>query len=343
VKSDEGVLSLVEPTTERGKRVAALSQRLRVLHSELTTETLELRYEQLRDEVQRVVSALQPHERERFLQELMAEFPVWSAGGAPLPSAPSTSATMMMKIEPEVTDPKALMEKLVAACKGLPEHERAKIEAGLRAKGLVKQEAPVAAASEGGGTSGGAGMAQAEIAAIRKLLGLPPDAPVDEERVAAMGPIGADFVIKGVEGPACAFWSQLCSSVSFTTKFPMAQVLRKDFERFISGDAKMTREVVERDVFKLKALVAAILLAFQRASEQFARDHATKFAPAEIQKAVGQGGLFGNQDARCWQMYVEMMKNVDKASIERRVRELTVKEIEAWLEGIPQMRAGVMK
>ena len=124
---------MVEPTTERGRRVAALSQRLRVLHSELTTETLELRYEQLRDEVQRVVSTLQPHERERFLQELMAEFPVWSAGGAPLPSAPSTSATMMMKIEPEVTDPKTLMEKLVAACKGLPEHERAKIEAGLRA------------------------------------------------------------------------------------------------------------------------------------------------------------------------------------------------------------------
>jgi len=202
---------------------------------------------------------------------------------------------------------------------------------------VVKEEAAVAAPSGGGG---GSGMPDSELGALKKLLGLPSDAAVDAERAAALSPIGADFVIKGIEGPACAFWSQLCSSVSFTTKFPMAQSLRKVMERYVSGDEKVTREMVDRDVFKLKALVAAILLAFQRAAEQFARDSATKFSPAEIQKAVGQGGLFGNQDAKCWQMYVEMMKNVDKASIERRVRELTVKEIEAWLEGIPQMRGG---
>lgn len=328
---------MVEPTTERGKRVAALSQRLRVLHTELASEPLELRHEQLRDEVQRVVSGVQPHERERFLQELVAEFPVWSSGGAPLPSASTTANTVMMKIEPETTDPKELAEKLAAACKGLPEAERAKIEAGLRARGIVKQEVPTAAPvmeSRGGGS-----MPAAETAFLKKLLGLPPDATIDEDRASAICPIGADFVIKGVEGPACAFWSQLCSSVSFNTKFPMAQILRKDFERFVTGDEKMTREVLDRDVFKLKALVAAILLAFQRAAEQYARDNAAKFAPSEIQRAVGQGGLFGNQDARCWQMYVEMMKNVDKSSIERRIRELTAKEIEAWLEGIPQMRA----
>ena len=158
---------MVEPTTERGKRVAALSQRLRVLHTELATEPLELRHEQLRDEVQRVVSGVQPHERERFLQELVAEFPVWSTGGAPLPSAPSTSNTVMMKVEPEITDPKVLAEKLAAACKGLSENDRARIEAGLRARGVVKQETPVAApVAEGGG--GGSGMPDSEIAALKK-------------------------------------------------------------------------------------------------------------------------------------------------------------------------------
>jgi len=313
--------------------VAALSQRLRVLHSELTTETLELRYEQLRDEVQRVVSTLQPHERERFLQELMAEFPVWSAGGAPLPSAPSTSATVMIQAAPEITDPKVLMEKLAAACKGLPENDRARIEGGLRSKGVVKQDVAMAAGDSGGAPSEG------ELTALRALLGLPAEAKLDAERAATLGPIGAEFLIKGVEGVACAYWSQLCSSAAFTTKFSMAQVLKRDIEKLLAGDPKVGPKDVERNVNRLRALFGAMVLAFKNAPEQVAREHMNKFAPSEIQKAVGQGGFFGNQDARCWQMYVEMMKNVDKASMERKVRALIAQDIEGFLESSPHMRA----
>ena len=69
---------VIEPTTEQGRKLAALSQQLRVLHTELSDQSADLRREQLRDEVQRATSALPPQDREGFLKSLKERFPVWS-------------------------------------------------------------------------------------------------------------------------------------------------------------------------------------------------------------------------------------------------------------------------
>src|SRR2546421_4526735 len=42
--------TLFEPTTDQGRRLAALSHRLRVLHTELADQSQDMRSEQLRDE-----------------------------------------------------------------------------------------------------------------------------------------------------------------------------------------------------------------------------------------------------------------------------------------------------
>src|SRR5262245_32320917 len=161
-----GGLRVVEPTTDRGRKLAALAQRLRVLHTELADQSAEMRSEQLRDEVQRAVSQVPAQEREEFLKELIQRFPTWSGNAAPA-AAPAPAAKAATAAE--IKDPRALAEKLMEASRGLTEKERSEIAMRLAGVGLTLKEQVKSAAPPA--SSG----AVPELAALelKKALGLP--------------------------------------------------------------------------------------------------------------------------------------------------------------------------
>lgn len=320
--------TVVEPTTDRAKKVLALAARLRVLHAELSGEDPGLRGEQLRDEVNRAVAAVQPHEREKFLQELLVEFPTWASEGGG-----SQARTVVKEVEErviveEVRDPAELVRRLLEATKGMSEGDRAKITEKLAAGGLVKREVTTVAgpAVVSSGGSGG-GLPDATVGSLRRVVGAAADSSFGADRMGDMLVIATDYLIR-VEMMSTTFARDIGVDGKYSAF--VQQTMKKDAERFLTGDAKVTKEMLQKSEANNRVLIAAVVRAVRRAGEQFAADHMTRFAPEEIDKAVG-AAAFGRA-GKCWDAYCAMMKAMDKASIARRIQDLVKKEVEAWLD-----------
>jgi hypothetical protein len=314
---------VVEPTNERAKKVTALAAKLRVLHTELAQEEPELRREQLQDSVKKVASSIPAHERERFYEELLVHFPTWS-------SEDSATAQERVIVE-EVRDPLVLARRLAEARAGMSESQRAQVEEILAASGWIRREqaagSPAAAAATPGAVAGLA-LPGAVIEGVRKAVGAASPPNFNPERLAEFFVVSASYMIS-VENFSTAF----ARDISIDGKFAAFTVpgVKKDIEKFLSGDPRVAREVLQRGQENNLRLIAAILRAVKRAGEQYAADHLSRFSPQDIENTV-PGGVWGSRATKCWEQYCVLMKTVDRASISRRIQDLVKKEIEIWLE-----------
>ncbi|MFA6045576.1 MAG: hypothetical protein WC718_11380 [Phycisphaerales bacterium] len=322
---------MIEPSSDRARRLAGLSQRLRVMHAQLADQPSDMRSEQLRDAVQREISILAPQERDGFLAELMEQFPTWSAGGG---------AAAPARAEAPVKDPRALTEKLIEACRGLSEGERGAIVARLAAAGLIQVQqvqreaapevkskptyvgepvaAPVAAAAPVS--------ASAAANELRKAIGVLPEAPLDQGRVLEMAAILAEFTLR-LEPWACTYWKDIAPDAKAT----VFQTLNKDLARYATGDEKVTKMQLANNVYNLRSLISLLMKGVVEAGKQFARDHLQRFSVEEIRKAAGPGSLVTSEDVKCWRQYVKLMEGTDTAGIEKRLKQLLAKDVDAGL------------
>ncbi len=308
--------------------MAALASRLRVLHTELSGEDPTLRQEQLRDEVNRAVAAIQPHERERFLHDLLVEFPTWASEcGIPAPSKREVEERVIVE---EVRDPAELVRRLMEASRSMSDADKAKVAEKLASVGLAKREvsaAPAAAPVSAPSSGSGAGLPDSAVVALRRVVGAPADASFGTDRLGDLMVIATDYLIR-VEMMSTMFARDIGVDGKYATF--VQQTLKKDAERFLSGDGKVSKEALQKSEANNRVLIAAVVRAVRRAGEQFASDHMARFAPEEIDKAVG-AAAFGRA-GKCWDAYSAMMKTVDKASMAKRIQELVKKEVEAWLD-----------
>ncbi len=325
-----GANGLIDPSSERGKKLVGLSQRLRVLHAELSDQAEDMRAEQLRDEVQRVAAGLPPQDREGFLKDLLLHFPTWSTvqgeAGAPAPRAAS----------PDPRDPMALAERLIEVSKSLSDAERLQIGAKLKAAGLGGPSAPAAApvsvpapAPVAASAAPAASVPTGAGGDVRKILGMPADAPLDGARLADVAAILAEFTLK-LEPWACTYWRDVAPEA----KNPVYQVLNKDLAKFMMGDDKVNKEAVARHAYRLRSLISLLMKGVTEASKQFARDHMSRFSIDEIGKIAGPGSLMTSKDVLCWKQYVRQMEGVDAAGIEKRLKALMAKDVDAGLSQV---------
>jgi hypothetical protein len=307
---------VIEPTSERGKRLAALSARLRVLHSELSGQDAELRSEQLQDEVKRAISGLAPNEREPFLLALMEQFPSWTEGmkaaPAPAPAASPVAAPV------EVKDPKVLADKLVENSRFLSDTERAAITQRLASAGFA-----VVQVKESPG-----GLPSAAVADLKKVLQVPPDQEVSAGRVVEMAAVLAEFLLK-LEPWACTYWRDLAPDAKVT----VFQTLNKDLPKFVCGDEKMTKEAVQKGAYKLRSLVSLLMRSSTEAGKQFARDHLAKYSLDAIKQAAPRE-MFKADEYRFWKQYERLMDGVDASSIEVRMKQVIAKDVDAGLSQV---------
>lgn len=311
-----------------------MSQRLRVMHAQLADQPSDMRSEQLRDAVQREISILAPQERDGFLADLIEQFPTWSAGG----SGPSVVAPRAKPAEPEPTDPRALADKLVEACRGLSEGERGAIIAKLAGAGLIQVQVkevaappatkptyvgePVAAPAAAAAPVS----ASAAAAELRKAIGAMPEAPLDQGRVLEMATILAEFTLR-LEPWACTYWKDIAPDAKST----VFQTLNKDLARYATGDEKITKMQLSNNVYNLRSLISLLMKGVVEAGKQFGRDHLQKFSVEEIKKAAGPGSLVTSEDVKCWRQYVKLMEGTDAAVIEKRLKQLLAKDVDAGL------------
>lgn len=315
---------MVEPTGDHGKKLVSLANRLRVLHAELADQPADMRSEQLRDEVQRTVGGLAPGAREPFLTELVRQFPIWSADGV---VSGATAAPAPKAAAPEPKDPKSLAERLIEACRGLGDADRQAIAARLSAGGLVLKQgvpaaAPVAAPAGAPVTASGA-------AEFRKHVGMAADAPVDSSRLADVAAMLAEFTLR-LEPWACNFWKDIAPDAK-NTVYP---TLNKDLGRYMLGDDKLPKEALAKSVYRLRSLVSLLLKGMSEAGRSFSKDHMGRYSVEAIEKAAGPGGLMTAKEVLCWRQYVRQMEGVDGAAIEKRLKSLMAKDVDASLSQV---------
>ncbi len=313
---------MIDPTSDTGKRLASLSARLRVLHSELASESEDIRHEQIRDEVQRVLATLQPGEREPFLKSLMEQFPVWNDGVV----AQSASQPVVRSAAPapEIKDPRVLAERLAEASRGLNPAERADIVTRLATAGLV-QERQVVVAGGGGGDAGPAASAQE----LRKVLGLGQDAEVLASRASELAVMLTEFVVK-LEPWAVQYWRDVAPDA----KVQVYQVLQKEMSKFLAGDASVNREALGKSLFRLRSLVSLLRKGVVESGRQFSRDHLSRFSVDAIRGQAGSGSLLESADVKCWKQYVRQMEGVDAASMEKRLKGLLAQDVDAGMSQV---------
>ncbi|MCX5691897.1 MAG: hypothetical protein NTV94_19245 [Planctomycetota bacterium] len=334
---------MIEPTSERGRRLAAVSQQLRVLHDELVDQPADMRAEQIRDRVQRELSSLAPHDREPFVTDLMAMFPVWNAGApATAPIAPRPVAA----VASEPKDPAAIAEQLIAATAKLSSDAREAIASRLAAAGLV----PMPAASSGASAPVRevvkevvrevptlAGMPEGAMAELKKMVGLPQDANVRADRMVELCTLLVEFTIK-LEPWAVAYWQDIGKEA----KNQVFRVLSKErpnerqgiLARFVEGDASTDKDAVAKDILKLRSLVSLLLKGVLDAGKAFSRDHMTRFSVDAVQAGAEKGTFTESQAAKNWKQYVKLMEGFDAASMEKRIKGLIAKDVDAQLSQI---------
>lgn len=332
----------MELVTETAKRATGLAQQLRVLHNELSDQGLEMRVEQLRDCVQRELSTLPPHEREGFLHQLTAQFPTWDVDrGTPRPAR--AAAPPAAPQQPKSAT--ALADALVATWGSVAGSERSVVVSKLAAAGLIAVES-----SGSGGevrevvrevvkevvrevpTLGG--LPETAMAALKKELGLPMDAVVRADRLVELCTALAEFTLK-LEPWAVKYWQEMAKD----TKSPVFQVLGKPapkeregvLARYAEGDEAVTKDMLMRDMLRLRSLVSLLLKGVLTAGGDFSKDQMKKYGMDAVQASAEKGSFVENQAAKNWKQYMKLMEGVDAASIERRLKVMIAKDVEAGL------------
>ncbi|HYE63423.1 MAG TPA: hypothetical protein VD997_15635 [Phycisphaerales bacterium] len=309
---------MIEPTSERGKRLSALSARLRVLHSELADQDKELRSEQLQDEVKRAISGLAPNEREPFLLALMEQFPSFTDGARSAPPPPPVVAAAPAA---EVKDPKVLCDKLIEHSRFLSDADRAAITQKLAGAGFAVVQVKEAPAGAGG-------LPAAQLAEFKKTLQMSPEQEVSAARVVETASVLAEFVLK-LEPWACTYWRDLAPDA----KNSVFQVLNKELPKFVAGDEKVTKEVIHKSAYRLRSLVSLLMKGVIEAGRQFARDHMAKYSLDAIRQAAPRE-MFKADEYRYWKQYERLMDGVDGSSIELRMKQVIAKDVDAGLSQV---------
>lgn len=341
---------MIELTTEQGRKLAALSQQLRVLHTELADQSEDLRREQLRDEVQRAMSALAPQDRESFLKALKERFPIWSGEATEtdqFAQAAKAAAAREAAAPAMPTDPKVVAQKLVEMCQAGTLNDRATVMRILMDGGLAPQVraeartearapepkpvpvaappvAPVAAAAAKGEAIA---MAPGQpLTELKRALGVPGDATLDSGRVVELASILTEFVVK-LEPWACQYWKDIAPDARTEVPPTVARTLSKFAA---GGDEKANKDVLARETYRLRSLVSLLMKGVREAGKQYARDHMSRFSVDAITKDSKASFTKGQATAN-WETYVRLMEGVDANWIEQRMRKLIAQDVDAAL------------
>ena len=274
-------------TEQESNWVSELANRLRLIQADAVMTAPEKRREFLQEEVARNFKPVPPANRKRFLEALLARFPVAgqvmnfsAAAAAPAPAAPAA--------RPAPESIEETLERFLAGASGLPEGKRAEFSKRLSDAGFawVDRDSLVLEVSDD----------------LRQKLGLQAGQQPQLSRVVKL----AIFLVDAL--------SLLDRNALTTMKklSPRSELLKRSEEfrnaaaRFLLGEG----ESLEPQWAEMRGLLGGLLAALQGGGRDFGKQFIDVLSPAAIEDVVrseGSGSLWGkNTKERCWDRYTEL-------------------------------------
>jgi hypothetical protein len=284
-----------------------VAARLWMLQTSFADDPPQTRREYLVEEIERSLKEVAESRREEYLVALMDRFPGperFEFGSAAVPP-PQTEA-------PKRT-PLQLVQELIAQIPQLPSETRVAIAQRLQAAGLL--------IPQGKGTE-----LPAEL--IGKI-GMTPDEPVDEERLAKVFAALFEMVVM-LDHLIWSVWKNIAPKSALRRDTDTAN-LRRTIGRCLAGDREVATLQVTQILDKTRQLTAGLLSALGPAGETYARKHLEKFAPEKIRTSIESKspGFLGNIEQKCWRRYLELAGDLSGPVVEKQMVDAIVSYTEA--------------
>jgi hypothetical protein len=284
-----------------------VAARLWMLQTSFADDPPETRREYLVEEIERSLKEVAESRREEYLAALMDRFPGperFEFGSAAVPP-PQTEA-------PKRT-PLQLVQELIAQIPQLPSETRVAIAQRLQASGLlIPQSKGIELPPE-----------------LIGKIGMTPDEPVDEERLAKVFAALFDMVVM-LDHLIWSVWKNIAPKSALRRDTDTAN-LRRTIGRCLAGDREVATLQVTQILDKTRHLTAGLLSAIGPAGETYARQHLEKFAPEKIRTSIESKspGFLGNIEQKCWRRYLELAGDLSGPVVEKQMVDAIVSYTEA--------------
>ncbi len=293
-------------TDQETSWIAEVAGRLRLIQADGSAVTPQQRREYLVEEINRSLKPVRPADRKRFLEALVARFPVGGEAIALVaaPAAPSPPPP------PETFED--ILHRLLETAPGISEARRNEAIRRLSGAGLVPAPTPTAPAAP----------ATADVGPeLRQGLGLPADAAIRQDRLVQLVLMIVD-VIHRLDQMTVATMREAAPKSALAKR---AQSFREAATQFLVKE----EQTIEPQARLLVDSLAALLKAFADGGRDFGIKYVQQMSPSAIRDVVlAEGkrslipGLGKNTEELCWAKYGLLAREYETPDkVNQRIRE----------------------
>jgi hypothetical protein len=280
--------------------IGDLASRLRLVQADTATSLPEKRREFLSEEIARGLRDVPPANRKRFIEALLARFPV--AGQNLKVAAPPPVSMPLTPAEPPPETFEQLLNRFIKAADELPAAERERAARTLTEAGLAwvgRDSLAVELSEELQRTMGLPAGQEPRLGNVVKLCGLL------HEMIQKMNTLLLETV-------------RDLNAKSPILKRPAD--LRGAAAQFLLGE----EGALKPQMALVLSIQSALSKAISDGGRDFGREHLGRFSPSAIEDVVmGEGGvgIFGNKKEKCWEKYVKLAENLTSDVVNRQIRD----------------------
>jgi hypothetical protein len=291
-------------TEQENTWVTEVAGRLRFLQADAALAGADQRREFFGEELARSLRPVAPADRKRYLDALLARFPV--RGQVPANGIPTAAPVPAAAPAPPPETFEQLVERLVTAARAVGQEQRAQAGKRLTEAGLASMDtsAPVLDIPE----------------ELRQALGLPAEQLPKLQNAAKLCVLLLDAVQR-LDQTALATLRELAPRSSLLKR---PQDFRAVAAAYLVGEQP---DLLEPYLRMITGLLGALLAGMLGGGRDFGRQFVERLSPMAIEDVVvGEGGgssLFGKKKKElCWERYVLLSKEFETADlVERRMRD----------------------
>ncbi len=292
------------PLTEQESAwVRELAGRLRLIQADAALASTEQRRDFLNEEIARSLKTTASADRKRYLEALLARFPVGGHAVKSATPAPATAVAPAPAPPAETFD--QLFERFLKAAAGLDSSKKTDVGKRMIQAGLASAEKP--------------GSALEFSEELQKALGLSPGSQVQVQSLVKLCALLLD-TFQRLDQTALATLRELAPRSSLLKR---PQDLRVAAGQFLVGQS----DSFEPHLRAAAGLFGALLAAMLGGGRDFGRQFVERLSPSAIEDVVvGEGGgssFFGKgKKERCWDRYLLLCKDFETADlVDRRIRD----------------------
>lgn len=310
--------TLVASASETLSPAQQAARRLRRVQISFADEPADRRRAYLADELEAVLKTVPIDQREAFLNEIEADFPVW--GGQGQAAEPVQERAVAASRTEETLD--GLIAKLAGQAAKMNAAEREALAAKLAELGLVRVDRPTGDSGVGRPMETGDNqMVRESLRYIARSLKV---TNVNVARSANMSVMLAIYMGQ-LDDVVWKAWQAVSPRSGLRRKASLEKLLQS----YIGGDPAIGGTDLNTQIATTKKLLTAFIAAVGQLGVQFARQHLSAFSPQEIQIAVNRKGpgLLVGQDAACWAHYQKIARGLEEGAVDDAIREIVAKMV----------------